>query len=278
MNLSLEQAVTQAQAGNRAALEHIVEQVQTPVYGLALRMLWHVEDARDATQEILIRLITHLGSFRGESAFMTWVYRVAANYLRTARKSRLEEQHYTFERFGQELDKNLDDLPMQVERSVDEALLLEEVKIGCTLGMLLCLDRPHRLAYILGEILELQSHEAAEILEITAATFRKRLSRARLQIVEFMKAKCGLVNPENPCRCRRRVNEALRLQRIDPNHLLFAKDAKQAKSFPKILVKIRKLEETQRAVALYRSHPQQPAPEDFAAFVKKLINSQPFPG
>jgi DNA-directed RNA polymerase specialized sigma24 family protein len=74
-------------------------------------MLWHPEDARDATQEILTRVITHLGGFRRESAFMTWTYRIAANYLSSVRKGRLEEQSYTFERFGGELDEGLSELP-----------------------------------------------------------------------------------------------------------------------------------------------------------------------
>src|SRR5262245_3340401 len=99
MNTSLEQFAEQAQAGNIDAMEHLVERIQDNIYGLALRMLWNTEDARDATQEILIRVITHLGSFRGESKFTTWVYRIAANHLHDARKSRLEEQQYTFERF-----------------------------------------------------------------------------------------------------------------------------------------------------------------------------------
>jgi RNA polymerase sigma factor (sigma-70 family) len=78
MDSTLEQLVQQAQSGDKSALEHIVEQIQTKIYGLALRMLWHPEDARDATQEILIRIITRLGSFHGESKFTTWAYKVAA--------------------------------------------------------------------------------------------------------------------------------------------------------------------------------------------------------
>src|SRR5215831_15888854 len=228
MDTSLEQLARQAQADNREALEQLVEQIQNKVYGLALRMLWHPEDARDATKELLIRVITHLGSFRGESRLLTWVYRIAANHLRDARKSRLEEQQYTFERFGDELDEGLSDAPILQRQPIDEALLLEEIKIGCTLGMLLCLDRGHRLAYILGEILEIESAEAAEILDITPAAFRKRLSRARAGVVGFMKERCGLVNPGSPCRCRRRVNHALKLGRINPKQLLFAQDAGEA--------------------------------------------------
>jgi RNA polymerase sigma factor (sigma-70 family) len=112
-------------------------------------MLWHPEDAKDATQEILIRVITHLGTFRGESSFVTWLYRVAANALLTIRKGRAEEARLTFQAFEQDLDEGISDARVAVSPGLDEALLLEEVKIGCTQAMLLCLDRTHRLAYIL---------------------------------------------------------------------------------------------------------------------------------
>ena len=67
---SLEVLVERAKAGDGAALEAVVRAIQDRVYNLAIRMLWHPADAEDATQEILIRVITNLGSFRGESAFV----------------------------------------------------------------------------------------------------------------------------------------------------------------------------------------------------------------
>src|SRR5262249_13365317 len=152
-DVALEALVARARDGERSSLEALVARIQDKVYGLALRMLWHPEDARDATQDILIRVVTGLTGFRGDSAFSTWVYRVAANPRNGARAGRLEAQRLTFEAFGDDLDTGLAEAPLVVGRPVEEALLLEEVKIGCTLGMLSCLDRPHRLAYILGEIL-----------------------------------------------------------------------------------------------------------------------------
>src|SRR5262245_34035746 len=227
-------------------------------------MLWHPEDARDATQEILVRVITHLGSFRGESAFTTWVYRIACNHLISVRESRIESRGLTFERFGEDLENGLSSRPLG-ERDpgtgVETALLLEEVKIGCTLGMLLCLDRPHRLAYILGEILEIPAPEAAAILGLDPAALRKRLSRARADITTFTRRHCGLVNPGCACRCRRRVHAALQRQRLDPKHLHFASDAERARGFPRVLDEIRKLHELQRCAAVYRSHPEPRAPE-----------------
>jgi RNA polymerase sigma factor (sigma-70 family) len=270
---TLENLVRRAQDGDRASLEAIVTRIQDKVYGLALQMLWHPEDARDAAQEILIRIVTRLGSFRGESAFLTWVYQVAVNHLLSARASRLELQRLTFDLFGKDLDEGLSEGPPTVEGSVDEALLLEEVKVGCTLGMLSCLDRPHRLAYILGEILEMDGPEAARILEIDRTTYRKRLSRARADIVTFMKAKCGLVRPDRPCRCRRRVRLAIDRGRVDHRHLLFASDADKAQRFPSVLAEIRRLEETRRAAALYRSHPDLVAPESLTRELRRLITT-----
>jgi RNA polymerase sigma factor (sigma-70 family) len=182
---SLEQLVEQAKAGNRAAVEELMCRIQHRIYGLALRMLWHPADAEDASQEILIRILTNLSSFRGESSFSTWMYRVAGNYLLTTRKRRMEHDQLTFQAFGEDLERGLGKVA-EIPASSEEALLIQEVKIGCTHGMLLCLDREHRLAFILGEVFELSDRQAAEVLEISAAAFRKRLSRARKRLYSFM--------------------------------------------------------------------------------------------
>ena len=269
MDERLESDVARAQGGDRDALEAVIRAVQPEVYGVALRFLWHPQDAEDATQEILIRVITGLGGFRGDSRFRTWVYRVACNTLLTLRKQRMEQHTLSFEEFGEDLRRGLSAEALRVEYDFDRDLLLEEVKIGCTLGMLLCLDRSHRLAYILGEIIELDHHEAAAVLEITPAAFRQRLSRARARITAFMTARCGLVNPANACRCHRRVATAIASGRVDPAHLAFATSRDQAKRFPEVLVTIRQLEETRRAAALYRSHPDPQPSEAFLSWLRK---------
>src|ERR671913_86788 len=218
----IETLVARAQEGDRAALEAVIDGVRDRIYNLALRMLWHPADAEDATQEILIRIITHLGSFRGESAFTTWIYRIASNYLLTARKRRAECEELTFERFAEQLDEGLASEVPGPATEVENQLLVEEVKLGCSQGMLLCLDRDHRLAYILGDVFGVTSQEAGEIVGISPVAFRKRLSRSRARLHGFMERTCGLVNPGNPCRCARRVDHAVRIGRVDPDQLLFA--------------------------------------------------------
>lgn len=269
MSHTLEENAKRAQQGDPLALEELIVQIQGKIYGLALRMLWHPEDARDAAQEILLRMVTHLATFRGESRFSTWVYRIAANHLLRFRESRVEKQGFTFETFGEDLEEGLAD----GSAHPDDSILFQEVRVGCTLGMLLCLDRAHRLAYVLGEILEIDGNEAARILAIKPTMFRKRLERARTLIVEFMRARCGLANPKNPCRCHRRLERAVTLKRVDRQNLLFGHDAVSASMFPEVLVNIRKLEETQRAVALFRAHPEYAVP-NFTIAVRDLLSAR----
>ena len=290
---NLEQPAEAAREGDRAALEAVVCGIQDRVYGLALRMLWHPQDAEDATQEILIRVVTNLGTFRGESAFTTWVYRLAANYLLTTRKRRMEEAKRTFEIFAADLDDGLSEIglsnaPLPITPDADRALLLEEVKIGCTQGMLLCLDREHRLAYILGEILEISDREGGAILEISPAAFRKRLQRARETVEAFTRRKCGILNASNPCRCARRVNRAIELGRVNPDRLLFAEHPTRKPRSPAIVKRVpiiesvairesvKEMQEIRSAAALFRSHPDYAAPDRFLENMKSLLDSGKF--
>lgn len=267
MSATVGEIVGRAQRAESAALDELIRALQPKIYALALRMLWHPEDAKDATQEILLRIVTHLATFRGKSSFFTWAYRVGANHLLTWRKSRVEAQGLTFESFGKDLQEGLEDKSPRP----DETLLFQEIRVGCTLGMLLCLDRAHRITYILGEILEINSKEGASILGTKQGTFRKRLERSRQEMVRFMQKHCGLANPNNGCRCHRRVQRALELKRVDHNRLLFAHDPVGANQFPNVLADIRKLEEAQRTVAVYRSHPEYAVP-DFVTAVRQLLD------
>lgn len=271
--VTLEQQVILAQGGERAALEWVIHSVQKDIYQLAIRFLWHPQDAEDATQEILIRVITGLKGFRGESGFRTWVYRIASNALLTLRKQRIEQQALNFESFAEDLAEGLSDTRLRVEDRAGDNLLLEEVKVGCTLAMLQCLDREHRMAYILGEIMELEHLAASTVLEISAAAFRQRLSRARTTIFSFMQSYCGLINPDTDCRCHRRVDTAVARGCVNGSQLLFATSLQQAKHFPQVLIEIRKLEETRRVAALYQSHLQPTASDEFVVWLRQQLDS-----
>jgi RNA polymerase sigma factor (sigma-70 family) len=80
--------VMRVRSGHREALEGLVCRHQPWIYNIAVRMLYHPEDAQDATQEILIKVLTRLSSFEGRSSFRTWLYRIAVNHVLQHRKLR----------------------------------------------------------------------------------------------------------------------------------------------------------------------------------------------
>ena len=173
MEPSLEDFVQQAKEGSREALESLVQGIQDRIYGLALRMLGYLADAEDAAQEILIKIVTRLDSFRQESAFTTWIYRIAANHLLTTRKRLAEKQTVSFEEYEALLEMALASEWPESYPEAERSLIVKEVMLSCTHGMLLCQDRAHRITNILGEIFDITSHQGAYILNITPEAYRK---------------------------------------------------------------------------------------------------------
>lgn len=208
--------------GSRQALQELVQRHQGFVHSLAQRMLYSPEDAADATQEILLCILTGLSSFRGEAAFRTWAYRIAVRQLMAFKKSRTEQVVKSFTCFAQTLDGTPDlDLPDQRTLPVDVQLVVEEAKVGCLMAMLLCLDREQRMSFVLGEIFEASDTVAADVLGISRDNARQRLSRAREQLRQFLSGRCGLVDPRGTCQCARKTQGFIRQGIVDPTRLRF---------------------------------------------------------
>src|SRR6266481_1409565 len=140
--------VVRVRSGNREGLEELVQRHHSWIYNIAIRMLAHPQDAEDATQEILIKMLTRLSSFEGRSSFRTWLYRIVVNHVLNMKRRRMEDPMLTFSCYGHGLANTPDlDLPDQRTVAADVRLLVDEARIGCTAGMLLCLDREQRLIY-----------------------------------------------------------------------------------------------------------------------------------
>jgi RNA polymerase sigma factor (sigma-70 family) len=276
MESDLETLVSMAKEGDQKALEELVLQIQDKIYGLALRMLYHPSDAEDASQEILLKIVTHLGTFRGESSFSTWTYRVAANHLLTMRKRRAELRAVSFEEYGESCDLKSAEDWRELESEPLQNLFVEEIRISCLQGLLLCLDREHRLAYLLADIFDVDGEQGAAILEITPAAFRKRLSRARERIQEFLTMHCALINLDNPCHCEHQVALQLDTGRFDDKHMVFAKHPCRIRHEESTLNRIREMDELNQIAALYRSYPDFRAPAVFIENLRGLVRSKKY--
>lgn len=210
--------VSKAAAGDKKALEILVISAQDIVFNLSLRMLGSFSDAEDATQDILLKMITHLSSFRGDSSFTTWVFSIAANHLKNYRKHMFARIPLSFEYYGDDIENGkTQDVP-DLTQNVEKNILAEELKLSCTNVMLQCLDPESRCIFILGTMFKLDSRMAGSILEMTPEAYRQRLSRSRKKMAEFLGKYCGEYGGGR-CRCKNRVNYAIQNQRINPLQL-----------------------------------------------------------
>ena len=265
--------VIRARSGDRKALEDLVHRHQGWIYNIAVRMLFHPQDAEDATQEILVKAMTRLSSFEGRSSFRTWFYRIVVNHVLNMERGREEQKLISFSVYGDALDNTPDlDLADPKGTSPDTNLLVTEAMLSCTTGMLLCLDREQRLTYILGAIFEVSDTVAAEVLEISPENFRQRLARARRDLRNFMNDKCGLVNQANPCRCAKKTRGFIQAGHVDPENLLFVREriCEVREAAPKAYETIKTLDD--KCADIYRRHPFY-KPPDVGQMLRQLLES-----
>ncbi len=263
--------VSQSLAGDKRALENLIKKHQTWIYNVAVNLTGSSEDALDLMQETLIKVITNLSKFEHKSAFRTWVYRIVKNQFLNTRRQKAYQQTLSWEEFG----SGLEAIPNEElsDTLLNKDLIVKEAKLSCMKGMLLCFTPEQRLVYVLGELFEVPDAIASDIMNISRANFRKRLSRARQQLYSFMNSKCGLVNTQNPCRCARKTKGFIKKGYVDPENLQF-----QVKTIAKInQVVDGKLEtyenEGYKAYRqLFQEHNYQ-EPENKLDSLKKLLNS-----
>jgi len=183
--------IQRAQAGDRAAFSRLVEAYQTPVYNLAYRMLGNATEAEDAAQETFLRAYTRLHTYCSEHKFSTWILSIASHYC----VDRLRRRRFTW--------LSTDEEPVQQiiqayagDESPESAALDAESRAEVQ-AMLNMLDPMYRTPLILRYWHDLSYKEIAEVMEVTEATVKTRLHRARLQLAEYMRsnppARVGLV-------------------------------------------------------------------------------------
>jgi len=214
--------VARAQGGDSAAVEALVRDSQRWVFNLVLRMVPDFEEAEDLCQEILLKSVRKLPTFRAESRYRTWLYRLAMNHVLGAKEAKCETAHRLSLTEGDPRDWSPgEELADKRIPPHDFALLVEEIRIKCLLGMLLCLTRQQRVVFILGSVFGLGGKTASGILGMSGTAYRQILSRSRRRLHNFLADRCSLVDPARPCRCERCVLPGVRNGYIDPLHLIF---------------------------------------------------------
>jgi RNA polymerase sigma factor (sigma-70 family) len=267
--------VGRVRAGEGRAFDDLIAAIQGRIYGLCLRMLYHPQDAEDAAQEILIKIVTRLDSYRGEGAFRAWTWRIAANHLLSCRRKQgraalnFEQMADLVVAEGRAPYRELEAQPLQ-------SLIVEEYRIACLQMVLLGLDRGHRLAYLLDGVFAVSGREGADILGIRPPAYRKRLQRAKARVQNFLRTHCALIEPGNPCICARQADHALASGRMSAGDLLFVRHPCYVRHDPTVRDHLRELDALQGISALFKTHPGFRTPAGVVGRLRGLLDSQRF--
>ena len=180
---------------------------QAKVYRLALSLTGNAHDAEEITQEAFLRAFRSYDTFREESSFFTWIYRIAINvsndYLKHRTKlpinSLTEDQGYSLEEI---IDTNPANNP-------ETELLGYQARIKCLHAMTECLPIDQRKVFCLAITLGLPHKTIAEILDCSVGSVKTTLHRAKKRWFGYMENKCQLIKKSNPCNCKQFVRFGL---------------------------------------------------------------------
>lgn len=190
--------------GDKKSLNQLITLHEPFIYNVAWKYTNNQEEAKDLTQEVLIKVITNLSSFKGKSSFRTWVYRIVVNQFMQTKRRPMESRWESFDDFANELNA-LPNPELSAEEEIAQEFRTKTARTRCMSGMLMCLTREQRLMYILGDVFSIDHNVGAEIFNLSKENYRVKLSRTRKEFHAFMNEQCGLVHKDNPCRCSKKA-------------------------------------------------------------------------
>ena len=171
--------IKRALAGDTAAFEQIMIHSQQKVMALSWRMLGNDADARDASQEVFLRVYKYLGRFKQDQDFFAWLYQITVNVCRDIAKKR---QHHADQFASMTVDPGEEPFEVAAEQEgADEALIVAQQR-ELIAGAMAMLPAKERAAILLRDIEGLPTDEVARILKSSSTTVRSQISSARKKI------------------------------------------------------------------------------------------------
>lgn len=178
------QIVRRVLEGDVNAFEDLVTEHEKGVYAIAQRMTGNAEDAADMTQETFIKAYNSLSSFRGDSKFSVWLYRIATNVCLDFLRSRSRKPTVSLsveDDDGEETQMDIADESQSPEQLLERGLTRDAVRRG-----LKSLSPEYRQILLLREIQGLSYEEISEALALEVGTVKSRIFRARKRLCAFL--------------------------------------------------------------------------------------------
>lgn len=212
--------ISKTKKGDKMAMEELIQLHEPFIYNIAWKFTNDQNEAKDLSQEALIKIFTKLSSFEGRSSFRTWAYRIVFNEFMQTKRRPMENQWKGFDDFSEKLN-SIPSPDLSPEEEEEQINRTKTARTRCMSGMLMCLTREQRLLYLVGEIFKVDHNIGAEVFNLSKDNYRKKLSRTRKDFHSFMNKQCGLVNKDNPCRCSKKGKAMEAAGRMKVNAKLF---------------------------------------------------------
>jgi len=263
--------IEQANNGNKNALNELIVTHESFIYNVAWKFTHDKEEASDLTQEVLIKVITKLSTFKGNSSLRTWLYRIVFNEFMQTKRRPMEDKWENFDDFANKLNA-IPSPDLSAEEEEEQIYRTKTARVRCMSGMLMCLTREQRLIYLLGDVFQIDHNLGAEIFEVSKDNFRKKLSRTRKEFHAFMNKQCGLVNLDNPCRCSKKAKAMEAAGKMQTDKKLF--DPKFSSTIAEYADKVAdevadKVD--RKYIKLFQDHPTKKA-LDKESIIRELVN------
>ena len=171
-----------AAAGDKAAFEQIMIHSQQRVMAMSWRMLGNEADARDASQEVFLRVYKYLGSFKQDQDFFAWVYRITVNVCRDMLKKRQHESD-RFGSFAADSSEEVLEIPFVHEDA--EQTLIQAQHRELISRAIATLPFKERASIVLRDVEGLSTDEVARVLKSSSTTVRSQISSARRKIRDY---------------------------------------------------------------------------------------------
>jgi len=179
-----QELVARAKSGDDEAFAQLMRDNETRIYNLTLRMTGNPEDAMDLAQEAFLNAWRGLKFFKGDSAFSTWVYRLASNACIDHLRRKKRRKDIDLPMPVDEEDDSLPDIPderFRPEQELERQELRQAVADGLSQ-----LSNEHRQVLVMREINGLSYQEIADVLDLEAGTVKSRIARARISLRKIL--------------------------------------------------------------------------------------------
>lgn len=248
--------------------EVIYQKHYEKLFRAAYRITGSKDDSEEVVQETFLNAYKSLASFKRESSFETWIYRIMLNccykYIKKREhlpvKDIAQREGLSEEAFWESLHSN---------QFVEDTVQVEDLRETCIQLFLNCIPKQQRIAFTLQVLLELPIKKVSDIMEISEAAVKINVYRARQNLKANMEGRCSFINPSNPCQCSNWVKYAIDNGRMKyiPN-MNFIRKRRQAA----LSTIVNELSFLTKLIRLYDNQPEYPAYNDFIRKMKVVIS------